>query len=298
MGSTELLSADVLARLAVHQLKALDFVEGLYAGLHQSRQRGHSLEFAEHREYAPGDDLRHLDWKVYGRTDRFYIRQFHEESNLRAHLVLDISGSMGFSGRGGISKLAFAAGLATALAYLLIRQRDAVGLVLFSDQIDATVPLGNQKGHLATLLEKLSGISASRETALAKVLYEVGGRLGKRSLVILISDLLDHPEEVLRFLRHLRHRRHELIVLHVLDPAERDLPYAGQVLFQSLESGQRLPTDVDAIRPIYQRLWGSMLHTYQEGCQAVGIDYGRFWTDIPLEQSLSEYLARRAHARR
>ncbi|HNQ35519.1 MAG TPA: DUF58 domain-containing protein, partial [bacterium] len=215
-----LLDPAVLARLSNLYLVARTVVEGSLTGLHRSLHKGSSVEFAEHREYAPGDDPRYLDWRVFGRTDRLYVKTFREETNLKSLILLDASGSMAYRGR-GLSKLEYAVYLAAGLSYLMVNQKDAVGLMVFDSAVRRMVKPASTSRHLHHLLEQLQVTAAAETTNLGEVLHTIAARARRRSLIILISDLLDDPERVLKGLVHFRHKYHEVLVFQVLDPVEQ-----------------------------------------------------------------------------
>jgi len=222
-------------------------VEGFISGLHRSPHHGFSAEFSEHREYSPGDDLRHLDWLAYARTDRFYIKQYEQETNLRAYILLDVSGSMNYRSD-GVTKFEYGCLLAAMLAYLMARQQDAVGLVAFDEQIRKYLPPASTPSHLDRLFRALEELRPGRPTAISRTFHDLAERLHRRSMVLVISDLYDEPREVMRALQHFRHRRHQVIVLQVMDPAELRLPMNDLVTFVDLESGQRIQIDPKLIR--------------------------------------------------
>ena len=213
----QFLDPAVIARLGTLELKARTIVEGFLSGLHRSPFKGFSVEFAEYRQYIHGDDLATIDWKVYARSDRYYIKKFEEETNLDCHLMLDVSGSMGYGSK-GLTKLEYGSCLAASIAYLMNRQRDAVGLIAFDDRIVDMLPASARPGHLRALLVSLDRLRAGKETDVSKPLHQLADSLGKRGIVVLISDLLDDPEAVLRGLKHVQFRGTDVIVFHVLDP--------------------------------------------------------------------------------
>lgn len=290
---TEFLKPEVAARLKGVDLRARLVVEGFLAGLHRSPYKGFSAEFAEHRQYLPGDELKRIDWKVYGRTDRFYIREFEEETNLRAYLVLDASASMTYRS-GSVSKLDYACLLSASLAYLLLRQKDSAGLITFSDRIQNYVPPRSAPRHLHVLLGQLSRIRPGGDTDIAATFHQLAERVRRRGLVIILSDLWDESTAVLRALRHFRHRRHEVLVFHILDPNERDLNFSGPVQLHDMESGAMMTIDPRVIRADYQRRFDARVRDIKQGCREGLIDYQRVTTSTPFDQALFAFLARRA----
>ncbi len=289
-----LLDSHMLARLQGLPLRARSTVEGYVSGVHRSPFHGFSIEFAEHREYAPGDDLRYLDWKVFGRTDKYYLKQFEDETNLVCHLLLDTSESMHYrSDATPWSKLEYAQRATATLAYLVLHQQDSVGLVAFDSEIRSLVRASSNPSHLKQILHVLERASAERKTSLGPIFHDLAERLKKRGIVIVLSDLFDDIEVLLTGLKHLRHRRHEVIVMHVLDPAEMDFPFERITLFRGLEQLPDVLAEPRALRKAYLAEFGRYLRKLQAGCRAQAIDYVPLRTDQPLEVVLSRYLASR-----
>lgn len=289
-----LLDAEMLARLQGMPLRARWMVEGYVSGVHRSPFHGFSIEFAEHREYSPGDDLRYLDWKVYGRTDKYYLKQFEEETNLVCHLLLDSSESMRYRSEAApMSKLEYSQRAAAALAYLVLHQQDSAGLVVFDSEIRSLVRASSNPSHLKEILHVMEGVSAERKTSTGPIFHDLAERLKKRGLVIVLSDLFDDVDSMLTGLKHLRHRRHEVIVMHVLDPAEVDFPFQQKTMFHGLERLPAALVEPRALRKAYLAEFGRYLHKLKSGCRAQSIDYVAMRTDQPLEVVLSSYLASR-----
>ncbi|MBN1622575.1 MAG: DUF58 domain-containing protein [Endomicrobiales bacterium] len=284
----------VLAKLANIRLKAKYVVEGMLSGLHSSPYRGHSLEFAQHREYSYGDELRHIDWKVFGRSDKFFVKQFQDETNLRANVLLDASGSMNFASRGNITKLEYATYLSAAISYLLLRQEDAVALGVFDSELRFYIPPRNQLSHLSLLFDKLDSLVSGGETKIGDVLKNFSQHLKRRGLIIFISDLMSEPGEVLRALKYLRFRHHEIIVFQILDPQEVRFDYIGESNFIHLENKEELFVDSDTIRSEYKRLFNQFIDEYKIGFNKVGIDYNMITTNTPLELALGRCLTHRS----
>ena len=283
-----------LSRLGNLELVARLVVEGFVTGLHKSPYQGFSVEFSEHRQYMPGDEIRHIDWKVFGKSDRYYVKKFEEETNLRAYLVLDASQSMTYQFDGsGISKLQYGCYLAASLTYLMLKQRDSVGLATFDQQIRDYIPPRGTPTHLQAIISILESITAGAETDVATVLHDLAKRIVRRGLVIVISDLLDQPTKVLSALKHFRHRKHEVIVFHLLDSAEKTFPFQGAISFQDLETGQRLVTQADSLKSSYLEQLNRFIRDYQRGCGANMIDYVQINTDTPFDYALSAYLSNR-----
>lgn len=283
----------VVARLGTLELKARTVVEGFLSGLHRSPFKGFSVEFAEYRQYMPGDDLSTIDWKVYARSDRHYVKKFEEETNLDCHLILDTSGSMTY-GSSGITKHEYGACLAASLGYLMNRQRDAVGLTAFNDTIVASLPASARPGHLRALLITLDRLEAGRETNVAKPLHQLAETLTKRGLVILISDLLDEPERVIRGLKHFQFRGTDVIVFHVLDPDEIDFPFERPATFEDLETTEKVTAVPAVTRRSYVQAMDALIDRYRRELGATGIDYHLLRTSEPLEMALLAYLSTRS----
>lgn len=263
---------------------------GSAGGRHRSLLRGRSQEFAEHRHYVPGDEVRSLDWKVYARQDRFFVKEHHPEDLLTAFILLDRSASMGFTG-GGESKWELACRLSMALAYLALSQGDAAGLVTFDVEPRHDLPPKSGLAQLRLFDEALIRSSPSGKTGLSSVLERMAGRLRRRSLVVLISDLLGEPAEAVAVLKALRARRHEALVLQVLDPRERDFPFEGPVVFEGLEDGVRVQVDADAVGDAYREAFAKRQRLYEANFHRSEIPYLPFYTDVPWDVSLGRFLA-------
>lgn len=281
---------EVIERLGNVSVTARQAVESVLAGQHRSVRRGLSVEFAGHREYQPGDDLRHLDWLVYARSDRFDIRQYEEETKLRATIILDASGSMGYASAGR-SKLDYARGLAAALGFLMTRQSDAVGLVTCDTAIREFIPPGSTMPHFLNVLAALEKLRAGNETRLAPVLSEIAARLNRRGLVILITDAFDEAEAFLKSVQYLRHRKQEVRLFQILDPQERSFPFKGMMEFVGLENEPRLKLDGDRVREHYRRGFAAHQQRLQSGCHACGVQMETCWTDEELFTVLIRTLA-------
>lgn len=295
--SADLMNPNVVMSIRSLEMRAKLVVDGFRTGLNKSPRHGFSVEFSEYRPYAQGDDPRFLDWKLFARTDRSYIRLFEDETNLRCYIVLDISRSMSF-GSGEYTKHDYARTLAASLAWLLNRQGDAVGLTLFDEHVRTIVPARYRPGQLrrlfVTLEEPASGFSTNPGVALE----DVAQRLRKRGLVILISDMLAPVQQIGDGLRLLRGCLHDLVVFQVLDPAEKTLTFDGPKLFEDLESGQKIFSDPDTIRTEYQSRFDSHNRAVQAECEAVGAAWRQLTTNEPLELALAEFLqARRQRSR-
>jgi uncharacterized protein (DUF58 family) len=283
-----------LAKLQSLTLRARHVVEGYVAGLHRSPSRGFSIEFAEHREYSPGDDLRYVDWKVFGRTDKYYLKQFEDETNLICYLVLDKSESMRYQGPDSPwTKFDHAACAAASLAWLVLQQQDAVGLATFDDEVRDYIRPSNNPSHLKQLLHIMEVSEARQKTATGKVLHDLADRFARRGVVLLFSDLFDNLDELMVGVKHLRHRRHDVIVVHVLDAAELDFPFRRPTLFRGLEQLPELRTDPRGLRPAYLKQIEQFQQKVQARCGELQVDYVRIRNDMPLDLTLSSFLAHR-----
>ncbi len=285
----------VVARLGTLELKARTIVEGFLSGLHRSPFKGFSVEFAEYRQYIPGDDLSTIDWKVYARSDRYYVKKFEEETNVDCHVMLDVSGSMGY-GSGAMTKFEYGACLAASLAYLMNRQRDAVGFTAFDDKIVSMLPASARGGHLRAVLLTLQRLQLGQETNVSKPLHQLADSLTKRGMVILISDLLDDPDAVIRGLKHFQFRGTDVIVFHVLDPDEITFPFERATKFEDLETREEVMAVPGVVRGHYLKTIGALMDRYKRELGAAGIDYTLLTTADPLELALLAYLSTRSRA--
>ncbi len=291
----ELLRPQDLAALGGLEVRTRAVVEGFFMGLHRSPYRGFSAEFAESRGYRPGDDVKHIDWRLYARSDRYYVKQFEEETNLRAHLLLDVSASMGWSSRPDTlpTKLWYGCALAAALALILLRQGDRAGLAAFDDRIRRWVSARGGRRHWVELARNLEELNASGSTDASTAIREVALRLHRRGLVVLISDLLVDPEETIRALRYLAHRRHQVMVFHLLDPGERDLSGTGDALFRDPETGEELLVDLAEVREDYRDAVERALDEWQRTLRPAGVDHLLIDTSAPLAGTLRAFLRKR-----
>lgn len=291
----DLLSPQELAALGGLEFVAREIVEGFIAGLHRSPHRGFSVEFAEHRMYQPGDDLRYIDWRMFGRSDRYYIKQFEEETNLRAYLLLDISASMEWTSAPGVlpPKLWYAKQLLASLALLLVRQGDAAGLIGFDEKTRTHVAPRGGRRHWYEILRALGPLGASGRTDAGTALRDLAGRLRRRGLVVLLSDLLVDPETTKLALRFLRHRGHEVLVFHLLDPGERELPGIGDARFVDPETHEELPVSVPDLRREYSEAVAHAIREWRDELVPQQIDYVVVETDQPMTHALRAYLHKR-----
>jgi uncharacterized protein (DUF58 family) len=279
----------VLAGVKGLYLRSRFVVDGVMVGIHASRAKGVSSEFEEHRGYAPGDDTRHIDWKAFAKFDRYFIKEYHETTNLKATLVVDSSSSMGYASD-GVSKFDYGSTLAASLAHLMLKQQDAVGLITFSDKIEKMLPPKGSHDHLFSILKVLEDAKPSGKTSAASVLQDLAASLKRRGLIILISDLLDKPEEVTKGLKQLRSRGSEVIVFHILDRDELEFPFREPSLFQDLEDELSLLADPQAIRKAYLESLEALIDQYRQACVSHRIDYSLFDTSVALDRALVKYL--------
>jgi uncharacterized protein (DUF58 family) len=291
-GEARYLDPAIVARLGTIDLKARTVVEGFLTGLHRSPYKGFSVEFAEYRQYLPGDDLATLDWKVYARSDRHFVKKYEEETNLTCHLLLDISGSMGY-GSGPVTKLQYGSYLAGALAYLMNRQRDAFGLIAFDDRIVTLLPASARGGHLRAVLLALERLQVGARTNVAKPLRDLAAAVRKRGLVVLVSDLLDDPQEVLDGLKHFRSRGTDVVVFHVIDPFELKFPFEQSARFRDIETAHEVAAVPNVVRQDYVARMAERIAHYKRELGLAGIDYCLLDTSRPLEFGLMAYLMTR-----
>ena len=274
---------DLIARLVV---------EGYISGRHKSPYHGFSVEFADHREYVPGDDIKRLDWRTFAKTDRYYIKEYEEETNLRSTILLDTSESMKYAS-GEVSKLAYGCFVAASLAYMLIQQQDSVGLALFDNAVHRFIPPRTTPAHLKLLLHEMNQIVPRAKTSMELIFHDVAERIRKRGLVLVISDLFDDPETILMGLRHFRHNRHEVIVFHILDDYELKFPFDDTTMFDGLEEYGEVLTEPRSLRDTYLEQVDDFVKTMKRGCRQHEMDYVQLSTASPLDVALSAYLASR-----
>ncbi|REK09492.1 MAG: DUF58 domain-containing protein [Planctomycetota bacterium] len=288
------LDPQTLAKLQGLELRARSIVEGYVSGVHRSPYHGFSIEFAEHREYSPGDDLRYVDWKVFGKSDKFYLKQYEEETNLVTYLLLDTSESMRYqSDPAGLSKLEYAQCVAAALSYLILQQQDSVGLAAFDTEIRSLIRPSSNPSHLKQLLHVMQRSEPVRKTRTGPIFHDLAERLRRKGLVIVLSDLFDDVPSMMAGLKHFRHRRYDVVVFHVLDPAELDFPFRQTTLFRGMEEMPDVLTDPRSLRKAYLDEFGRFQQAVRKGCRSQRIDYVLLRTDHSLEIALSSYLASR-----
>jgi uncharacterized protein (DUF58 family) len=294
-GPARFLDPEVLARIGSLELLARAVVEGFMSGLHRSPFTGFSTEFTEYRQYNPGDDLRYLDWRLLGRTDRYFIKKYRADTNAQCHLLIDTSASMRYSQAGRVSKLQYAKFLAASLAYLLNRQQDAVGLVAFDQRVHTHVPARSRTGHMRTIFGQLSLLEAGGETRLAESLHELAEILTRRGIVVLISDFYDQSERLQSAFQHLRFKGHDLVAFHILDKSEVDFDFSDRILLlEDSETAEQMPVLPDVVMGGYRARMRSHIDEMR-GCAAANrVDYEMITTDQPLDFALSSFLSRRA----
>ena len=295
-----------LARLHNLSMVARGVVDGFISGLHSSAYKGFSVEFADHREYTRGDNLRFLDWRMLARTDRLYVKQYEEETNLKAQIILDTSASMLYRHGKALSKLEYSAYLTAVLAMLMTRQQDAVGLTTFDEQVHLDMPARTSPRHFGEMMRQLEGLCdratehegsprPATGTKVGETLHRLAGRFKRRCLIILISDLYDDPEAVMRALHHFRHRRHEVILFHVFDEAEIEFPFTETVRFVDMETGERLQIDPSYVRDQYKQQIQEFIDFYRRNCADCQIDYVMTHTSAAYDVMLSRYLHKRGN---
>lgn len=286
------LHPEAIKRIARLDLRARHIVEGFLSGTHRSPYFGQSVEFAEHREYTPGDDLRHIDWKVWAKQDRYYVKRYEEETNLRSTLLVDVSGSMRY-GSGAMTKYEYACTLAVSLAYLLLRQQDAVGCIPFDESARTVVPLRTKRNHLQSLIAALDVSEPKQKTDIQRILRQVAESYPRRGVVILFSDLLTHRPGLFKGLQLLRQRGHDVMVFHVMDDDELDFPFNGPTRFEGLEVSEYIACNPRALREGYLAALAAFLEEVRRGCTRHTIDYMLLRTSDPLDAALAAFLSYR-----
>ncbi len=284
-----LIDPDVLARLSRLDIKPRGLVEGSFSGMHKSPHRGSSVEFAEYRKYVPGDGIKDVDWRVYAKSDRFYVKEFEADTNLRCHLVLDASGSMNYDGGRG-SKFDYARRMAATLAQLLIQQGDAVGLQCFSDRTTRDIPARTSPRHLGYILQTLQDTAPDGGTDIVGVLHALAEKIRRRAMVLVFSDFFMDPSELLDCFQHMRFRKHDLAIFHMLDPDELEFDFDRSIRFQDLESPFSVVTEPGVIKAAYRRELESYLAEIREGCTEFKVDYRRTLVSEPYDKALTEFL--------
>jgi uncharacterized protein (DUF58 family) len=288
------LDPDAVSKLANMELRARLVVEGFITGLHKSPFHGFSVEFAQHRQYMPGDETRYIDWNVFGKTDKFFIKQFEEETNLKSFILMDISKSMDYGSENHIKKIEYASYLASSLAYLLIKQRDAVGLITYDEDIKTYIPPHATKSYLKLILKELSEIKPEKKTFTSESLDKIAEQIKRRSLIMIFSDFFDDPQKVLSTLKHFRHNHHEIIVFQILDPMEMDFAFGKDAIFKDMESKEELTTQPFHLQKAYQKEMKKFLDFYKKECLMNQIDYVLLDTKTPFDVALMNYLRKRS----
>ena len=286
------MNPEIINKIDNLSLRARLVVEGFIIGMHKSPYHGFSVEFSEHRPYGYGDEIKYIDWKLWGKTDRFYIKQFEEETNLKCNIILDKSSSMSFGSK-NITKFDYSKSLAAALSYLMIKQQDAIGLTTFDEKIDMTIKPKSKISHLNLLLKTMHNAKIGGETNISNLLHGLAESIHKRGLIILISDLLDNEKDVVKGLRHFRYKGHEVIIFHIIDPKEKDLNYSQNINFIDIENDNNLMADPRIIKDKYNNAFNSFCKYYEYECLRNKIDYIPIMTDDSLDKSLMQYLIKR-----
>lgn len=295
--SKRFLHPEAIRRIGRLELRARHIVEGLLSGMHRSPYFGQSVEFLQHRQYAPGDDLRHVDWKVWAKQDRLYVKQFEEDTNMRCTLLVDVSASMQY-GSGPLNKYEYAATVAVSLAYLLLKQHDTVACISFDEAVRQRTPLRSTQAHLKAIVAALDASNPQNKTDAGTLLREVAESIPRRGMVVVVSDLLGEVTSTLRGLRLLRQQGHDVLVLHVMDDDELDFPFAGPTRFEGLELPEYLTCNPRALREGYLTALERFLTALRRGCAKDGIDYQLIRTSQPLDAALAAFLCRRVAAER
>lgn len=289
----QLLDPVLVSKLNSLELISQKVVEGFMVGLHKSPYHGFSAEFSEYRAYQKGDSLKDIDWKVYARSDKYFIKQYEEETNLTCHILLDVSKSMDYKLSAEITKLEYGKILAASLAHMMLNQQDATGLVLFAEKIKSYLTPKSAKTYRNQILKQLSDVKAEGETNTAECLNKVAEKIKKRGLVIVISDLLDSPESVISAVKHLHYKKNEVIIFQILDPGEIDFNYTSDSLFIDKETGEELRTQPYQIKNAYQKAFKEFLAVIRKGSRNLGVEYNLISTTSPLDRALMEYFRKR-----
>lgn len=288
----EFLTPEIISKIDSLHFRARRVVEGFIVGNHKSPYHGFSAEFSEHRAYGIGDEIKNIDWKLYGKTDRYYVKQFEEETILRAHLLLDKSRSMNY-GSGALTKMEYAQTLFASFCYLMLKQQDAVGLTLFDTDIQKFIPPRSKSSHLNVLLTELSKMKVGGETSIAPILHKIAERIHKRGLIILISDLFDDPQKTFNGLKHFKYNGHEVVVFHILDPEEMEFNFNERTRFIDKETGQKITTDPWHIKKDYQAEMKKFCEFYKFNCRKNKMDYVQITTEQNLDEVVANYLIKR-----
>lgn len=281
-----------LSKIANMELRARLVVDGALSGIHKSPYKGSSIEFLEHKEYSIGDETKHIDWRVHAKTDKYYIKQFEEETNLKCYIFLDTSGSMGYKST-GVSKFEYASTLAASLAYLLLKQADLVGLISFSDKVQQYIPPKSRITHLHVIISALAELKTSGKSNISSILNEFVEKISRRSLVIMISDFFDDTNKIIHQLKYFQFKKSDIILFHILDPYELTFPFETVTFFESMEDDRRILADPKSIKDRYLSEINRFLEQFKESCYENQIDYLLIDSSTPLDQALIKFLARR-----
>jgi uncharacterized protein (DUF58 family) len=284
----------VISKVNSFELKARLIVEGFMVGLHKSPYHGFSVEFSEHRQYLQGDNIKDIDWKVFGKTERYFIKQYEEETNLRSYILVDSSASMNYSSEGNVSKFEYASTLAAALAYLMIKQQDAVGLTLYSDKINKNYPPKASRAYLTEMLRGLASETASSKTKTAECLDTIAEKIKRRGLVVIISDLFDDTSKVISALKHFRYQKNEVIVFQILDPVERSFSFGKDAIFHDLETDEEITTQPYQIQKAYREAFDEFINRIKSECLNSNIEYNLMDTSTPFDKALFSYIQKRS----
>ncbi|MBN1949456.1 MAG: DUF58 domain-containing protein [Candidatus Cloacimonetes bacterium] len=287
------LSEEFTAKIDNFNLRARLIVEGFIIGLHKSPYHGFSVEFSDHRQYNPGDAISNIDWKVYAKTNRYYIKRYEEETNLKSYILIDHSKSMGYTS-GDMTKLDYAKAFASALTYLMISQQDAVGLLTYTDKITSYLPPRSMRSYLNELFRELYRLEAREQTQTAFVLHSLADRIKKRGLIIIISDLIDEPESILQGLQHFRHQKHEVIIFHIQDHQEIKFDFKYETEFADAETGEKITVSPWQIKQDYQKSYNSNIAYLRSRCHESLIEYNPITTNTSYEENLLQYLIKRS----
>ena len=290
---SKFLDPRLLASLSSMEIRAKSVVEGIIEGMHKSPYKGFNVEFSEYRQYVPGDSLKDIDWKVYARTDKFYIKEHEEETNLSGYMAIDTSGSMSYQGSGAMSKLEYAATLAASLSYLMLKQQDSVGLVTFANGVRKMLRPRTGMAHLKHICNELEATEATELTNIGEALDLAGQNMKKRGIFVMFSDLMDDTDTIISKLRHLRGRKHEVVLFHVLDRDEITFPFEDTTMFHDLEDESEIVTDAYSLRSEYLKRMRKLMGTFKSALRKSGIDYLVADTSMPLENCLRSFFTRR-----
>lgn len=288
------LDPSVISKISSLELRARLIVEGFLLGLHKSPYHGFSIEFSQHRPYMQGDSPKDIDWKVYGKSDRFYVKQYEEETNLKSYILLDVSKSMTYASSGRISKLEYASQLAASLSYLMIKQKDAVSLSIYSDQIKKYLPPNSSRIYLKEIISVLAKIVPDANTNTSFCLNQISDKITKRGLVVIISDLFDDPAKVIGAIKKFRFYKNEVIVFQILDSAERNFSFQKDAIFKDLETGEEITTQPYQIQKSYRDAMETFLHKIKSECLRNGVEYNLIDTSTPFDKALFTYLQKRS----